>query len=81
MPTMNISLPESLKSFVDQRVTERGHSTHSEYVRDLVRKDELDAAHARLKSLLADGLASPIGCPWTELRDELLTRAQQHKPQ
>jgi antitoxin ParD1/3/4 len=78
---MNISLPESLKSFVDQRVTERGYSTHSEYVRDLVRKDELDAAHARLKSLLADGLASPISRPWAELRDALLTRAQQHKPQ
>lgn len=81
MPTMNISLPESLKTFVDQRVAERGYSTHSEYVRDLVRKDELDAAHARLKSLLADGLASPVGRPWVELRDELLARAKQHKPQ
>jgi antitoxin ParD1/3/4 len=78
---MNISLPESLKGFVDQRVTEGGYSTHSEYVRDLVRKDELDAAHARLRSLLTDGLASPVGRPWAELRDELLTRAKQHTPQ
>jgi antitoxin ParD1/3/4 len=78
---MNISLPESLKSFVDQRVSEGGYSTHSEYVRDLVRKDELDAAHARLRLLLTEGLASPIGRPWGELRDELFTRAEHHKPQ
>jgi antitoxin ParD1/3/4 len=33
MSTMNISLPESLKSFVDEQVTTRGFGTSSEYVR------------------------------------------------
>ena len=45
MPTtMNISLSDELKSFVDERVKSRGYSTHSEYVRDLVRRDEQEAA-------------------------------------
>jgi len=39
--TMNISLPESLKAFVDERVKGRGYGSHSEYLRDLVRKDEV----------------------------------------
>ena len=39
MSTMNISLPDSLKSFVDEQVTQRGYSTRSEYVRELVRND------------------------------------------
>ena len=39
--TMNISLPDTLKAFVDQRVADRGYGSHSEYVRDLVRRDEL----------------------------------------
>lgn len=37
---MNIDLPDDLKSFVDQRVSERGYRTGSEYVRELIRKDQ-----------------------------------------
>lgn len=40
MSTMNISLPNSLKSFVDEQVSERGYGTSSEYVRELIRKDQ-----------------------------------------
>ena len=37
---MKISLPDDLKSFVDQQVSERGYGTSSEYVRELIRKDQ-----------------------------------------
>jgi antitoxin ParD1/3/4 len=40
MTTMNISLPESLKTFVDQQIDARGFGTSSEYVRELIRKDQ-----------------------------------------
>jgi Arc/MetJ-type ribon-helix-helix transcriptional regulator len=40
METMNISLPDSLKGFVDSRVKTGGYSSVSEYVRDLVREDQ-----------------------------------------
>lgn len=36
MSTMNISLPETLKSFVDEQVSKRGYGTSSEYVRELI---------------------------------------------
>jgi antitoxin ParD1/3/4 len=39
MSTMNISLPEALKSFVDKQVAGRGYGTSSEYVRELIRQD------------------------------------------
>ena len=56
MSTMNISLPESLKQFVDMQVTERGFGTSSEYVRELIRQDQ-DRRH--LRDLLLEGAASP----------------------
>ena len=56
MSTMNISLPEALKSFVDQQVSARGYSSSSEYVRELIRKDE---DRQRLRALLLQGAASP----------------------
>lgn len=74
--TMNVSLPDTLKSFVDRRVAERGYGSHSEYVRDLVRKDELEAAKDQMRALIAAGLNSPPGTPWSELRDDLLQRAK-----
>jgi antitoxin ParD1/3/4 len=53
--TMNISLPETLKSFVDEQVGQRGYGTSSEYVRELIRKD-YDQRH--LRNLLLKGVAS-----------------------
>lgn len=52
---MNVSLPDMLKSFVDEQVSQRGYGTHSEYVRELIRKDQ-DRQH--LRSLLLAGAAS-----------------------
>ena len=52
---MNISLPEALKSFVDDQVSSRGYSTSSEYVRELIRKDQ-DRQH--LRGLLLEGAMS-----------------------
>ena len=56
MSTMNISLPKSLKEFVDGQVGARGYSTSSEYVHELIRQDR---DRQRLRSLLLEGAASP----------------------
>ena len=56
MSTMNISLPEGLKGFVDQQVRSRGYSSSSEYLRELIRKDQDRQA---LRGLLIEGAASP----------------------
>ena len=55
MSTMNISLPDSLKDFVDEQVSRRGYGTSSEYVRELIRKDQ---DRLQLRSLLLAGAAS-----------------------
>jgi antitoxin ParD1/3/4 len=57
---MNISLPDPLKSFVDEQVKQRGYGTSSEYVRDLIRKDQ---ERTRFRSLLLEGAASPTVGP------------------
>lgn len=56
MGTMNISLPDSLKSFVDEQVARHGYGTSSEYVRALIRADR---DRQRLRKLLLEGAASP----------------------
>ena len=55
---MNISLPDALKSFVDEQVTERGYSTSSEYVRELIRKDQ---DRLQLRGLMLAGASSAQG--------------------
>lgn len=60
MSTMNISLPESLKAFVDEQVTQRGYGTSSEYVRELIRRDQ---DHTRLRQVLLAGAESAPGAP------------------
>ena len=56
MSTMNVSLPEALKEFVEDQVSARGYGTSSEYVRELIRKDR---DRQRLRGLLLEGAASP----------------------
>ena len=56
MATMNISLPELLKAFVDGQVSQRGYGSSSEYVRELIRKDQ---DRQRLRDLLLEGAALP----------------------
>ncbi|MDB5482540.1 MAG: hypothetical protein JWO83_3593 [Caulobacteraceae bacterium] len=57
---MNISLPDTLKSFVDEQVVGRGYGTSSEYVRELIRNDQ---DRQRLRGLLLEGAASAPTAP------------------
>ena len=57
MQSMNISLPEPLKEFVDGQIASGRYSSASEYVRELIRDDEKRKAEERLESLLLDGLS------------------------
>jgi len=57
MSTMNISLPETLKSFVDSQVSDGSYGSSSEYMRDLLRKEK---DRVRLRELIMEGGASPL---------------------
>ncbi len=54
--TMNVSLPETMKSFVEERLDQDGYGTVSEYIRDLIRTDQKRRAEAQLETLLLERL-------------------------
>ena len=73
MTTLNVSLPDSLRRFVEEQVEQGGFSTTSEYIRHLIRKARESEASARLENLLLEGLhsgpAEPLSRPeWDALR-------------
>jgi antitoxin ParD1/3/4 len=79
MATMNISLPEALKAFVDEQVSQRGYGTSSEYVRELIRRDQ---DRLQLRGLLLEGAESPPTAPvdaahFDELRDRVRKAAKR----
>ena len=55
---MNVSLPDELRSFVDGQVTDGRYGSTSEYVRDLIRRDQ---DRQRLRTLLLAGATSAPG--------------------
>jgi antitoxin ParD1/3/4 len=84
MTTVTISLPESLKEFVDAQVASKGYSDVSEYFRSLLREAQQKEADVRLEALLLEGLASGDPIPvddkfWSELRTEAEHRVQARK--
>jgi antitoxin ParD1/3/4 len=58
MSTMNVSLPDELKSYVDEQVDDGGYGSTSEYVRDLIRRDK---DRQQLRRVLLDGASSNAG--------------------
>jgi antitoxin ParD1/3/4 len=79
MDTMNIALPESMKQFVQKRVTAGGYSSVSEYVRELIRADQKRKVEERIDALLLEGLDSGEPIPvtqedWDEKKRKLTER-------
>ena len=58
MTSMNVSLPEKMKEYVDLRLVRDGYSSVSEYVRMLIRQDREHKEREQLRSALILGLAS-----------------------
>lgn len=80
MSTMNISLPAPLKNFVDEHVAAAGYGTSSEYVRELIRRDQ-DRLH--LRGLIIEGASSSVTGEadkqyFSDLRADITKRLVQH---
>ncbi|MDR0849367.1 MAG: hypothetical protein LBN10_10105 [Propionibacteriaceae bacterium] len=60
MTTMNISIPDTMRDFVESRVGEGTFATSSEYFRDLVRRDQ---ERTQMRALILDGAASELEGP------------------
>ena len=79
MVAMNIVLPENLKMFVQHQVETGGYSSASEYVRELIRKDQKERARETLEAEILKGLDSGAPTPmiaddWQAIRDEVHRR-------
>lgn len=61
MATMNISLPDSMRDWVQSQVKTRQYSGNSDYVQALIRQDrENQEKHAALQHAITEGLESGI---------------------
>jgi antitoxin ParD1/3/4 len=85
MTTMNISLPDAMRAFIEQKVTQGGYSTASEYIRQLVRDEQKRAAKERLEELLMEGINSGPSVEitpeyWAEKKAKLLKLIEEQKP-
>lgn len=84
MQTMNISLPDPMKQFVDEQVSTGQYSSVSEYIRELVRADQKRKAKEQLEETLLEALRSgdpEVVTPeyWQTLREEALERVNARK--
>ncbi len=83
LTSMNVSLPASLREFAEELARDR-YSSASEYIRELIRHDQKQAAKERLEALLLEGLESgePIVVSeeyWDEKKQELARRQKRKK--
>ena len=78
MTTLNISLPDPLKDFVDEQVGERGYHGPSDYIQALVQEEQKRKAEEKLEELLREGLSRPASelteNDWEYVRNELEQR-------
>jgi antitoxin ParD1/3/4 len=84
MQTMNISLPDPMKQYVEEQVSAGAYSSASEYVRELVRADQKRHAKEQLEEMLLNAVNSgdPIDVTPAmveEVKQRLRARAAQRK--
>lgn len=76
-PTMNIAVTESMRSYVTARVASGEYGSTSEYVLDLIRKDQREQRVLRLRILVEEGLTSgPATADDRADHDELMSIAR-----
>lgn len=71
---MSFALPESLREYIDARVSNGSYGNTSEYLRELIRRDQREQAAQRLRDLVADGLASGEG---REVTDDVVAELRE----
>lgn len=84
MTTVTVSMPESLKDFIDHEVETKGYGNVSEYIRGLLRDAQTKDADARLEALLLEGLRGGRDIPateafWKELKSDAGRILAKHK--
>ena len=71
---MSFALPENMRDYIDARVNDGSYGNTSEYLRELIRRDQHEQAAQRLRDLIADGLASGEG---REATDDVISELRE----
>jgi antitoxin ParD1/3/4 len=83
MTTMNISVPDEMKAFVEARMAEEGYASVSEYLRALIRDAQKRRAKQELDAKLVEGLQSPVSemtkADWGALRERVYEKSPELK--
>lgn len=80
MTTLNISLPDSMQTYIDEKVAAGDYGNTDEYIRQLIRADQKAAAKERLELLLMEGIESgPSREMTSEDWEELRRRVRQRQ--
>ena len=79
LTTINVSLPVSMRAYLEQRVKQDGYASISDLVRALVRDDQKrktqEELEQRLLSALDSGEATPMTpADWAEIKDAVKTK-------
>ena len=81
---MNISLPESMRTYVEEQIKNGDYGTVSEYIRDLIRRDRAEKEQHKLESLLLEGLnsgeaTSMTESDWADIRAAVRTKIENRQ--
>lgn len=81
---MNISLPPTLKDWVDEQVRRRGFGTASEFVRQMLREEQQRELRQPIDAALVEGIESGPSTPmsaqeWGDIRREGRRRLAKSK--
>ncbi len=82
MASLNISLPAPLREWIEAQIKGGRYGNASEYVRELIRRDQERQAQQRLEALLLEGVKSGTASPltkqdWAELRTDVAERLEK----
>ncbi len=82
MASLNISLPAPLREWIESQIKGGRYGNASEYVRELIRRDQERQAQQRLEQVLLQGVKSGKASPltkqdWAELRTDVAERLQK----
>jgi antitoxin ParD1/3/4 len=81
MTTMNISLPDEMKAFIETQMSQEGYASASEYLRTLIREAQKRQAKQELEVKLLEGLQSPASemtdGDWSALRERIYERSPE----
>jgi antitoxin ParD1/3/4 len=83
MTSLNVSLPESMREWIDDQVKKGGYGTASEFVREVIREAQKNKARQELEAKLLAGINSGPAIEvnkayWDRLKKQASSRSREH---